>query len=145
MGVKEWRSAQSQDPAISAIKKMIQNSTLSQRRPNSKDHPDLKTYLCQRSKLKLRNGILYRHIDNSQRLDRNSMHLCLPQPYRKEAFEGYHDNVGHFGIDRTLDLLRDRFYWPHMMEEAKEYVSTCREMPDDQRKTTISSSPTQSC
>ena len=40
--------------------------------------------------------------------------------------EGCHDNVGHLGIDRTLDLLRDRFYWPHMMEEAQEYVNTCR-------------------
>ena len=54
------------------------------------------------------------------------MQLCLPKPYRKEAFEGCHDNVGHFGLDRTLDLLRDRFYWPHMMEEAKENVNTCR-------------------
>ena len=40
--------------------------------------------------------------------------------------EGCHDNVGHLGIDRTLDLLRDRFYWPYMMEEAQEYVNTCR-------------------
>ena len=120
--VKEWRSA----PAISEVKKMIQNSTLAQRRPSSKDHRDLKTYLHQRSRLKVRNGVLYRYIDNSQRPDRNSLQLCLPQPYRKAALEGCHDNVGHFGIDRALDLLRDRFYWPHMMEEAKEYVSTCR-------------------
>ena len=52
------------------------------------------------------------------------MQLCLPKPYRKEALEGCHDNV--VSLDRTLDLLRDRFYWPHMMEEAKEYVSSCR-------------------
>ena len=126
MGVKEWRKAQALDPVISAVKKMLDNHTLAQRRPNSKDHPDLKTYLHQRFRLKLRNGVLYRHIDNSQRPERNSLQLCLPQPYRKEALEGCHDNVGYFGFDRTLDLLRDRFYWPHMMEEAREYVSTCR-------------------
>ena len=126
MGVKEWRKAQSLDPAISALKKMLENHTSAQRRPNSKDHPDLKTYLHQRSRFILRNDIIYRHIDDSQRPDRNSIQLCLPQPYRKEALEGCHDNVGHFGIDRTLDLLRDRFYQPHMMGEAKEYVSTCR-------------------
>ena len=126
MGIKEWRKAQALDPVISTVKKMISNNTLAQRRLSSKDHPDLKTYLHQRSRLKVRNGVLYRHIDNSQRPDRNSLQLCLPQPYRKEALDGCHDNVGHFGIDRTLDLLRDRFYWSHMMEEAKEYVSTCR-------------------
>ena len=126
MGVPEWRKAQGLDPAIAAVRKIIANNTLSQRRPSSKDDPELKTYLHQRPKLKLRNGILYRHVDTSQRPDRNNMQLCLPKPYRKEALEGYHDNVGHFGLDRTLDLLRDRFYWPHMMEEAKEYVNTCR-------------------
>ena len=114
------------DPVISVVKKMMDNHTLAQRRPNTKDHPDLMNYLHQRSRLKLRNSVLYRHIDNSQRPDRNSLQLCLTQPYRKEALERCHDNVGHFGIDRTLDLLRDRFYWPHMMEEAKEYVSTYR-------------------
>ena len=114
------------DPAISAIKKMILNSTISQRRPTFRDDIELRAYLHQRHRLKLRNGILYRYIDTSQRPDRNSMQLCLPKPYRNEALEGCHDNVGHFGIDRTLDLLRDRFYWPHMMEEAKDYVSSCR-------------------
>ena len=124
MGIPEWRKAQALDPAISAIKKMISNKTLSQRRPTSRDEPEIRAYLHQR--LRLRNGILYRYIDTSQRPDRNNMQLCLPKPYRKEALEGCHDNVGHFGIDRTLDLLRDRFYWPHLMEEAKDYVSSCR-------------------
>ena len=126
MGAPEWRKAQGLDPAISAVRKMISSNTFFQRRPSSQDDPELRTYLHQKPKLKLRNGILYRYINNSQRPDRNSMQLCLPKPYRKEALEGCHDNVGHFGLDRTLDLLRDRFYWPHMMEEAKEYVSSCK-------------------
>ena len=45
MGVREWRKAQALDPAISAVKKMLENHTLAQRRPNSKDHPDLKTFI----------------------------------------------------------------------------------------------------
>ena len=54
------------------------------------------------------------------------MQLCLPKPYRKEALEGCHDNVGHLGLGRTIDLLRDRFYWPHMMDQTKEYVGSCQ-------------------
>ena len=38
MGVEEWRGAQALDPAISAVKRMINNHTLSQRRPSSKDN-----------------------------------------------------------------------------------------------------------
>ena len=126
MGAAEWRRAQALDPVILAVKKMIVNKTLYQRRPSSKDDPELKTYLHQKSRLKLRNGVLYRYIDTSQRPDRNNMQLCLPKPYRKQALEGCHDDVGHFGLDRTLDLLRDRFYWPHLMDDAKDYVNSCR-------------------
>ena len=80
-----------------------------------------------------------------ERPDRNSMQLYLPKPYRKEALEGCHANVGHFGIDRTLDLLRDRFYWPHMMEEAKEYVSFCRRCQVAKGKQQLAPSPTLPC
>ena len=52
--VKEWRKVQALNPVISAVKKMMDNHTLAQRRPSSKDHPDLKSYLHQRSRLKLR-------------------------------------------------------------------------------------------
>ena len=40
--------------------------------------------------------------------------LVLPQSHRQRAMEGCHDQVGHLGQDRVLDLLRDRFYWPGM-------------------------------
>ena len=126
MGAKEWKVAQSKDPAISAIKKMLDSKTLAHRRPSSRDDAELKAYLHQRHRLKTRNGVVYRYTNNSQRPDRNSMQLCLPKAYRKEALEGCHDNVGHFGLDRTIDLLRDRFYWPHMLEQAKEYVGSCQ-------------------
>ena len=65
MGAAEWRRAQALDPVILAVKKMIVNKTLYQRRPSSKDDPELKTYLHQKSRLKLRNGVLYRYIDTS--------------------------------------------------------------------------------
>ena len=120
------REAQGKDPVISEIKKMILNNSLFKRRLSSEDEPELRTYLHHKTKLKLRKGVLFRCVNNTMRPDRNNMQLCLPKKYRKEALEGCHDNVGHFGIDRTLDLLRDRFYWPHLMEEAQEYVSSCR-------------------
>ena len=60
MGVPEWKRAQALDPAISAIKKMIVNSTISQRRPTSRDDPELRAYLHQRHahNLTLQPGVL---------------------------------------------------------------------------------------
>ena len=33
--------------------------------------------------------------------------------------------MGYQGIDRTLDLLRERAYWPSMAKDAQDWVSKC--------------------
>ena len=126
MTAADWRKAQGEDPTISAVVKMMKRRTLHHRRSSSRDVAHLRTYLHQKSRLKLRNGVLYRKINTNDRPDRNNMQLCLPPAYWKEALEGCHDNVGHLGIDRTIDLLRDRFYWPFMMDDASTYVGSCQ-------------------
>ena len=39
----------------------------------------------------------------------------------------YHDDqfAGHWGIDKTKELLERKFYWPGMGTDIKEYVTTC--------------------
>ena len=39
---------------------------------------------------------------------------------------GCHDQVGHLGRDRTLSLLRERFYWPSLYKDAIEHLDSCR-------------------
>lgn len=39
--------------------------------------------------------------------------------------ESLHDNMGHMGIERTLDLIRSRFYWPRMATDVENKVRTC--------------------
>ena len=41
------------------------------------------------------------------------------------SFEGCHDDLGHLGIERTLDFLRDRFYSPGMTEDATRHIQQC--------------------
>ena len=36
-----------------------------------------------------------------------------------------HNDVGHFGLERSLDLARCRFYWPGMAKDIEEWVRTC--------------------
>ena len=51
--------------------------------------------------------------------------LVLPQSERDTALTGLHDDVGHLGRERTLQLVRSRFYWPRMAEDVKDKVKTC--------------------
>ena len=44
----------------------------------------------------------------------------LPQEYRCLAMKGLHNDIGHMGRDKTLDLVRDRYYWPRMATDVEE-------------------------
>jgi hypothetical protein len=39
----------------------------------------------------------------------------------------YHDDqlAGHWGVDKTKELLERKFYWPGLAADVREYVTTC--------------------
>jgi hypothetical protein len=59
--------------------------------------------------LKMIRGILYREIKDGEKTINQ---LVFPEVYKKQVLQGLHDDIGHPGHDRTLSLLRSRFYWP---------------------------------
>ena len=83
---------------------------------------DLKALIRNRTQLILKHGVLYK----KARVNARTKHLLvIPQSYRQRAMEGCHDQVGHLGQDRVLDLLRDRFYWPGMHADVTSYITSC--------------------
>ena len=73
------------------------------------DSQEMRQFLKQRSKLLLRNRVLYYKNDTPEvdHPDRNTMKLVLPETLRTQALKWCHDDLGHLGFERTLDLLRD--------------------------------------
>ncbi|XP_021305467.1 uncharacterized protein LOC110431096 [Sorghum bicolor] len=54
--------------------------------------------------------------------------LCIPacsirQVLLQEAHAG--GLAGHFGIKKTLDMLSDHFFWPHMRRDVQRHVERC--------------------
>lgn len=45
--------------------------------------------------------------------------------FRAMVLESLHDQMGHMGVDRTLNLVRSRFYWPKMSADVEKKVKTC--------------------
>jgi hypothetical protein len=70
---------------------------------------DVKLLCRQWDKLILIKGVLHRKtlLDNKDKLQ-----LVLPASHRDAAIKGLHDDVGHPGVERTTDLVRQRFFWP---------------------------------
>lgn len=63
-----------------------------------------------------KDGILYR---KSATRDQ----LVLPKAFHQLIYKELHVEMGHLGVERTLSLIRDRFYWPHMQRDVDHYVT----------------------
>jgi len=33
--------------------------------------------------------------------------------------------MGHFGVDKTLGLLKEKFFWPHMTKDVQRHCNRC--------------------
>ena len=122
MTPSDWLRVQAKDPIIHDLIQWYGTKELHKSR--EKDSLEMKQFLHQRGKLIMRNGILYGKNDNkgSECPDWNTMQLVLLTALRLQALKGCHDDLGHFGIERTLDLLRNRFYWPGMTENVTRHI-----------------------
>ena len=58
---------------------------------------------------------------------------------RESLFHLAHDNLGHFGTDKSYNALRNDFYWPNMRRDlVNAYVPSCA---DCQRNKNTTSKP----
>jgi len=54
--------------------------------------------------------------------------LCIPQgSIRKLLVKESHEGglMGHFGIDKTLVFLKEKFFWPLMKKDVHKYCTKC--------------------
>ncbi|KZS00006.1 Uncharacterized protein APZ42_003891, partial [Daphnia magna] len=53
--------------------------------------------------------------------------VVVPASIRQALVEEYHDSPlsGHLAYRRTCQRLRDKYYWPSMLEDVKEYCQKC--------------------
>ena len=54
--------------------------------------------------------------------------LYVPEKTRELVLYEYHDSglSGHPGMDETIHAIQQRFFWPKMREDIREYVQSCR-------------------
>ena len=86
-------------------------------------------------RLILKQGVLHRlYIFNEMEYHQ----LVLPQRHHRKVLTALHDHMGHQGIDQTLDLLRERVYWPSMAKDAQSWVTNCHTLSNHCGVTIIS-------
>ena len=121
-----WTKEQRLDPNLGVIIRLIESGQLNKRKLQGKDSSEVKSFLRNKKSLKLGKDVLYRKSFSDNSTSKKTLwQLVVPKLFRERALLGCHDDVGHQGILRTLSLLRERFYWSGMQEEATQHVLKC--------------------
>ena len=76
----------------------------------------------QLDRLVLKQGVLHHLYINE---DMEYHQLVLPQRLQGRVLQSVYNDMGHQGLERTLELLRERVYWPTMAGDASRWVSHC--------------------
>lgn len=84
----------------------------------------LKT-LKQWQKLQMLDGILYRACKEPL-TGRKRHQYVVPTSLVSHILQGVHNDAGHQAQSRTLGLARQRFFWPDMERDIREYVKCCK-------------------
>ena len=51
--------------------------------------------------------------------------FVLPKNFVPKVILACHDYNGHLGMERTLGLLQERFFWPKMVDDVCIHICTC--------------------
>lgn len=117
----DLRKLQREDPIISQVIELLESKERTSTSLKG-NNPDLHLMLREWDHFRLRNDLLFRtRMSDGQTV----FQLVLPEVVRPQVLQKLHDDMGHLGIERTLDLVRSRFYWPRMSLEVERKIKTC--------------------
>ena len=112
MTLDDWWQAQEVDPVLGIIIRRLRGGMLEQDWSKKTDSSKLSQYRREQNNLVLQKGVLYRQA-RPRESEETLLQLVLP------------NEVGHLGLENMLDLMHDRFFWPHMAAQAKEHIGKC--------------------
>ena len=74
--------------------------------------------------LTLQDNLLYLQVTPTNSRD-TVLVFVIPTADRQAAMDDCHHSVGHQGRDRTLSLMKERFWWPGMSQALLKAVAKC--------------------
>ena len=118
----DWAKEQSSDKDISRVIHFLRQGYVPTKSEMKSESLDVCKYFRELDKLTIVNGILYR---TSVLNHDHVRQLVLPAHFRDTAFRYLHTDLGHHGRERTTQLMKERFYWPGMIQEITDRIKTC--------------------
>ena len=115
-----WADAQAKDPVIQHIIDWMERArddkrTLDEYLKNRVPEPDRRAYVAREKELKVMDKLLYLRVTVPGSKETLPV-FEVPARKRLAAIDGCHRCAGHQGRDRTLSLMKERFWWPACTE-----------------------------
>ena len=110
------KSAQASDQVVRRVSDLIQRGQRLTTGERKRELSETQLLLHERDNLSLdKDGVLRRHKGTRTQ-------IIVPKQLRPLILKELQENMGHLGVDRTLDLARERFYWPHMQRDVEHHI-----------------------
>ena len=118
----DWSREQVADSTLARVVELVKLKFCPDKSSLQTESPNVLKYIREWSRLSLVDGVLYRNttLNNVQ-----TRQLVLPLHFRSIILKQLHDDLGHQGRDRTLSLVRSRFYWPGLENDVEEKIKNC--------------------
>ena len=127
MHVTNWATAQREDPELEAVLCWLE----------AKKKIDLRTLLGEHASSEEGQMVWRNH--QSFTVLQDAPYLCsmpkgenedlllfiVPKAHWTATLNGYHQNAGHQGLDCTLSLLQEHFWWPRMANQMRQTIRAC--------------------
>ena len=121
---QDLSSLQKADPVIKPVWKFYSEG----RPPTTEERETLsntsRALIRQQDRLVEREGLLYRTVQPPGG-GPEYLQLLLPQCLQEEVLHSVHNDHGHQGTERTLQLLRSRCFWPNMAQDVERWCRQC--------------------
>ena len=111
------KNEQSKDPDVNRVITLKLGNTYLSPQERKQESRKVQLLLREWNKLKIgTDGVLYR-------VSSNVNQAVLPEHLRKTVYKELHEEMGHLGSERVIDLACERFFWPRMRQDITHYVT----------------------
>ncbi|KAL8616580.1 hypothetical protein ACOMHN_036612 [Nucella lapillus] len=99
---------QQEDRVITRVKEYVTRKQKPTRMERQRECPETRNMLKQWNRLSMRGDILHRSVKSPGQQQR--FQLVLPKIKGRTVLQELHDNMGHQGVERTTQLVRERYF-----------------------------------
>ena len=117
----DWVKEQSEDSLIGLLIWLLKSDKLKKYVAREMDSSGIQVLLKNGKDLFLKNGLLYRRVVLKNHSGPISQ-FVLPKNFVCKVILACHDDNGHLGMERTLGLLQERFFWPKMADDVCSHI-----------------------